>query len=103
MLWSHFDEFQKNSGEWTSSGFSSLNSEDIEKDMKKFKQGIGKLKMNIHNLTTEDKDKVLDAYESKYKEFEANMPMIVALGNKDLQPRHWKKIFEIINLTVQPG
>jgi hypothetical protein len=33
--------------------------------MKKFKQGIGKLKMNIHNLTTEDKDRVLEAYELK--------------------------------------
>ncbi len=42
--------------------------------------------MNIHNLVSgnEDKDRVLDTYEMKYKSFESNMPIIVALGNKDL-------------------
>ena len=68
MLWTHFDEFQRNSSDWLQNPFGQLNSEDIEKDMKKFKQGIGKLKMNIHNLTTEDKDRVLEAYEQKYEE-----------------------------------
>lgn len=71
--------------------------------MRKYKQGIAKLKMNIHNLTTEDKDKVLEAYEKKFKSFETNMPIIIALGNKDLQVRHWKKIFDILQLPISPG
>lgn len=65
MLWTHFDEFTRNSNNWLSDPFNQLNSDDVERDMKKFKQGISKLKMNMHNLTTEDKDKVLDSYELK--------------------------------------
>ena len=67
--------------------FISLNSEEIEKDMKRLKQGIGKLKMNMHNLVTnpDEKDRVLETYELKYRVFESNMPIIIALGNKDLQ------------------
>lgn len=59
--------------------------------------------MNIHNLSSEEKDRVLDVYELRYKSFEANMPIIVALGNKDLQVRHWKKIFDILDLSISPG
>jgi dynein heavy chain len=31
------------------------------------------------------------------------MPVIQALGNKDLRQRHWKKIFEILGSSSQPG
>lgn len=103
ILWTHFDEFLRNSSDWIQNPFGSLNSDDVERDMKKFKQGISKLKMNVHNLTTEDKDKVLEVYDLKYKIFEKNMPIIVALGNKDLQARHWKKIFDILQLNISPG
>lgn len=65
MLWTHFDEFQRNSSDWLTNPFAQLSSEDIEKDMKKLKQGIGKLKMNMHNLSSDGKDRVLEAYELK--------------------------------------
>lgn len=31
------------------------------------------------------------------KEVSALMPMFLSLGNKDLKPRHMKKIFELLN------
>lgn len=31
------------------------------------------------------------------------MPVIQALGNKDLRARHWKKIFEDLGSSWQPG
>lgn len=31
------------------------------------------------------------------------MPLISALGNKDLRPRHWKQIFESLNPNYNPG
>lgn len=30
------------------------------------------------------------------------MPIIIALGNKDLKPRHWTKIFNKLNMAYNP-
>ena len=31
------------------------------------------------------------------------MPVVSALGNKDLKPKHWKKIFDMINANYNVG
>lgn len=43
-------------------------------------------------LTNKDgsKDKVLQTFILEINQMSIQMPVIVALGNKDLKPRHWK-------------
>lgn len=52
-------------------------------------------------LTNKDgsKDKVLQTFILEINQMSIQMPVIVALGNKDLKPRHWKQVFEMLGMT----
>ena len=96
MLWTHLERFNRLSEDWFKNNFTTLNVEEIEREMKTFETGILKLKQNIVNLNKEGKDKVLDAHAAKVHQVSQIMPVIQSLGNKDLRQRHWKRIFEIL-------
>ena len=89
--------------DWFRNNFTTLNVEDIEKEMKTFENGILRLRQNIANLSKENKDKVLDAHGARVSNVSTMMPVIQALGNKDLRQRHWKKIFESLGSSWAPG
>jgi dynein heavy chain len=71
--------------------------------MKMFENGILQLKQRIHNLTKENKDKVLETHAHRVANVTQMMPVIVALGNKDLKQRHWTKIFSLLGSQTAPG
>lgn len=60
MLWTHTDKFNKLYEDLQKNIFTTLNVEEIEKEMKGYEIGILKLRQNINNLSKEGKDKVLD-------------------------------------------
>ena len=103
ILWTHVERYNRLSEDWFRNNFITLNVEDIEKEMKTFENGILKLRQNITNLNKEGKDRVLDSHAGRVQGTSQMMPVIQALGNKDLRLRHWKKIFEILGSTSQPG
>ena len=51
----------------------------------------------MNNLSKDGRDKILDMLTLEVKEVAAMMPIFLALGNKDLKPRHMKKIFDLLN------
>lgn len=55
---------------------------------------VNKLRIRIHNLSKDGKDKVLDAHENRIRSVEALMPIISSVANLDLKDKHWKKIFD---------
>ena len=59
--------------------------------------------MRVENLSDEGKDKVLDFFTIECKALNVQMPLISALGNKDLRARHWKQIFNALNPNFDPG
>lgn len=46
---------------------------------------------------------MLEQHTRKVEEAMQMLPVIQALCNRDLRPRHWKKILEILNQPYQPG
>jgi hypothetical protein len=42
-------------------------------------------------------DEVINLFKSKVDDIKQNMGVIMDLGNKNMKPRHWKKVFEEIN------
>lgn len=76
MLWTHVERFNRLSEDWFKNNFTSLNVEDIEKEMKTFENGILKLRQNIASLNKEGKDKVLDAHGARVSNVSAMMPVI---------------------------
>jgi hypothetical protein len=53
------------------------------------------LKTRIQNLSNTGTDRVLETFIIEIKQISAMMPVFLALGNKDIQDRHWKKIFAV--------
>lgn len=102
-LWTNIEKFARCHEEWFKSPFLSLNSEDIEKDMKGFEKSNAELRSRILNLSPDGKDKVLDLFIMEVRQVSNMMSVIIALANKDLKTRHWKKIFDILNPAWQPS
>jgi len=59
--------------------------------------------MRLSNLSDTNQDKVLDFFKVEVQALNVQMPLISALGNKDLRQRHWKQIFEALNPNYNPG
>ena len=51
-------------------------------------------KTRMHLLSKDGSDKVLNNLHSKVKYLSSLLPIIMALGNKDLNDSHWIQIFE---------
>ncbi len=58
LLWTNVDKFSKNNEDWLKKNFLSLNTEEIEKDMKSFESANVMLNMRLANKDG-SKDKVL--------------------------------------------
>jgi dynein heavy chain len=52
--------------------------------------------MDVKLLSGSDdvKDEVLEKLKSQFMGIQQKLPVILALGNKDLRPYHWKEIYE---------
>lgn len=65
--------------------------------MKYYEKTNAQLKIRVTNLSKDGRDKILDMFTLEVKEVAAMMPIFLALGNKDLKPRHMKKIFDLLS------
>jgi dynein heavy chain len=54
----------------------------------------GNIKMRI-KMGKDEQDDVLDAFSLEVKAVVAHAPLITALGNPAMRPRHWKKVFAL--------
>lgn len=63
--------------------------------MQQYQQTVNKLKLSRGTLGKEaPRDRVLEEHEARIKYIVSLMPVIVAVANKHLKDKHWKKIFE---------
>ncbi|KAH9496161.1 Dynein heavy chain 6, axonemal [Bulinus truncatus] len=94
LLWQSIDEWSKLVEEWMETPFDSINVEGLQKNVNKFTQTLYMLEKGLpHNqVVPKLKEKVLD--------FKQGMPVIVALRNPSLKPRHWDEIQKVINKVI---
>lgn len=103
LLWTHVDEFLKLQEHWQVSNIRELDFEDIQKDVQQYKVTAFKLRINIRNLSKDDKDRVLDMHEERIKYIDNLMPIITAVANKHMKDKHWKKVFDKLEQNFQPS
>ncbi|XP_059157269.1 dynein axonemal heavy chain 6-like [Physella acuta] len=94
LLWESLEEWEKLVEEWKGTPFDSINVEALQKSVNKFTQTVYMLEKGLpHNqVVPRLKDRVLD--------FKQGMPVITALRNPALRPRHWEEIQRVINKTI---
>lgn len=100
LLWTHVDKLLKCHEEWYKANIRNLDAEDIQKEMQQFDSTVRQLRLRISNLSTDDKDKVLDVHEARIRKIAGLMPIISALANRDLKDKHWKKIFDKLEQPI---
>jgi len=102
-IWSNLDAFRRQQNEWFVNDLRDLDVEEIERFMKTYDRNCKVFKVKLQEALKENRDTVLERLTAEVNEIMNKLPIIMALGNKDLKERHWKKIFKFIDKHWSPG
>ena len=78
--------------------FSNLNIELIEEQIRLYETNIQGLRARVNNLSESGEDTHLEVLSDQVRDFHVYLPIIMAMGNKDLKAKHW----EIYQKKVHP-
>uniref|UniRef100_A0A8C6E8C9 Dynein axonemal heavy chain 14 n=1 Tax=Moschus moschiferus TaxID=68415 RepID=A0A8C6E8C9_MOSMO len=94
ILWDAQEEWETLFWEWRNSTLDSIDTESVYRNVSKWMQIISVLEKGLpkNDMVTHLKQSVID--------FKQELPIIIALGNPCLKPRHWEALQEIIGKSV---
>ena len=93
-IWSNLDTFREQKTKWYNDNFKKMDAEAIVKTVGKF----AKENIDMKNrLKKDEKDEVLEDLTREVKEVEAQKHLILALGQRAMQPRHWTKVYAALD------
>uniref|UniRef100_A0A4W2H6H3 Dynein axonemal heavy chain 14 n=1 Tax=Bos indicus x Bos taurus TaxID=30522 RepID=A0A4W2H6H3_BOBOX len=94
ILWDAQEEWGTLFWEWRNSTLDSIDTESVYRNVSKWMQIIFVLEKGLpkNDMVTHLKQSVID--------FKQELPIIIALGNPCLKPRHWEAVQEIIGKSV---
>ncbi|KAB0345364.1 hypothetical protein FD754_022290, partial [Muntiacus muntjak] len=94
ILWDAQEEWGTLFWEWRNSTLDSIDTESVYRNVSKWMQIIFVLEKGLpkNDMVTHLKQSVID--------FKQELPIIIALGNPCLKPRHWEALQEIIGKSV---
>lgn len=92
-LWNNLKTFREKSSMWLTKPFRDLDAQDIVGQVKEFERDNLMLRQQ---LPRDSPDQILEALKAEVKEFGHHNNLVLALGNKALEQKHWDKIFGLI-------
>ena len=92
-LWNNLKTFREKSGMWLTKPFRDLDAQEIVGQVKEFDRDNLMLRQQ---LPRDNPDQILEALKAEVKEFGHHNNLVLALGNKALEQKHWDKIFGLI-------
>ena len=98
QLWDTADQWLTASAQWHSSSFVSLEAEQIEQDVSTYKNAIQKAFKFFDRNSLTDQSQIAKEIKDQVKQFEPYVPIIVALRNQGMRPRHWKQVGSALGL-----
>lgn len=90
-LWSAIRDWQLKVNDWISAPFESIDTESITIEAEKYTKIVIRCERGLP-----DNSSAVKYLRQKVFEFKETMPIVIALGNKNLRPYHWKQIKEDI-------
>lgn len=92
-IWKNWDDFQNLKNKWYNGNFKEQPAEDIVKQVNLY----GKTNMEIRmKMAKTDVDEVLDELTKDVKVVDGHKNLILALGSKAMQARHWGKVYAVL-------
>lgn len=89
-LWSALNNWNQLNKKWEDSQFHEIDTEEISKESEKYSKTVVICKQLGESSTAVKK------LTQMVFDFKDTMPIVLALGNNKLQPRHWNQIKETI-------
>lgn len=99
-LWKNRERFAELSRHWYYDYFTEMDSNEIVQIVKDFEKDNLVLKQQ---LPRDVKDEVLEQLQQEVKVVSQHCNLISALGNKNMQARHWAKIFALLESGAPPA
>ena len=93
-IWYNLESYSKNYEIWFKNDFKTLDFDSIEKTIKLYDGDCAMAKARITLLSKDNSDKVLNSLQAKVRMISGYLPIIMALGNKDLTENHWMQILD---------
>ncbi|XP_042636359.1 dynein axonemal heavy chain 14 [Orycteropus afer afer] len=94
LLWEAQEEWATLSWEWRNTSLQSIDIESVQRNVSKWMHIILVLEKGL------PKNDLLTNFKQSVTDFKQELPIIIALGNPCLKPRHWEAIHEIIGKSV---
>lgn len=95
QMWEMVKSWNEKHQYWQESQFTHLAVEDIDKEVQVFFKDSYAVNKKLNN-------KVSEMLKDRVAEFKAIMPNVLDLGNPNMRPRHFDKIFKLISQTYYP-
>jgi dynein heavy chain len=89
-LWETVNNWSTKYKQWNDMQFTDMQVEDVDKEVQVFFKESFAFHKKLGN-------KVSETLKDKISDFKAIMPNIMDLGNPNMRPRHWEKLFKLIN------
>ena len=90
-LWNAIKDWQIKVNDWNLAPFESVDTESISLEAEKYTKIVIRCERGLKKESS-----AVNRLREKVFEFKKTMPIVIALGNKNLQPYHWKQIKEEI-------
>ncbi|XP_038073413.1 dynein heavy chain 6, axonemal-like isoform X3 [Patiria miniata] len=94
LLWESTMEWGRLVDEWTASQFDKLNVDIVQKNVNRFTQTVYMLEKGL------PPNEVLPRLKERVIDFKQGMPIMTALRNPALRPRHWQEIQDLIGRHI---
>jgi dynein heavy chain, axonemal len=95
QLWETTKSWTDKQKVWLDSQFTELQVEEVDKEVQQFFKDSFALQKKLNNKASE-------LLKDKVTEFKTMMPNILDLGNPNMRPRHFEKIFRLIDENYYP-
>jgi hypothetical protein len=92
-LWKNLQSFRENANIWFNKAFRDHDANEIVNKIKEFEKENLMLRSQ---LPRDVPDQVLETLRGEVKDVAVYSNLIIALGNKALEEKHWDKIFTLI-------
>lgn len=92
-IWTTMSKFKSLTEKWKNTEIEKIEGDDIEK-------AVNEIFITAHHLYKRTQDHVTEYLKEKVKKWKDRLPVIIMIGNKDLKPYHWQKIFKGMNVSI---
>eukprot|EP00002_Diphylleia_rotans_P006932 TRINITY_DN1638_c0_g1_i1.p1 TRINITY_DN1638_c0_g1~~TRINITY_DN1638_c0_g1_i1.p1 ORF type:complete len:4126 (-),score=976.49 TRINITY_DN1638_c0_g1_i1:597-12974(-) len=102
QLWTTVADWQKWHNEWMTCGFTSIDAEELEKNVNNAWKTMFKCVKLFKDKESTGSYNIAAKIKAEMDDFKPHVPLIVALRNPGMRARHWEKLSQDVGFELHP-